>query len=80
MVCLRLCRGELLFPRFFAIGDSSEIGLLFAIFAIFVETPTIGRPEAWPGAAMWQQRDPTLDLDGLDHLGQGPLVSPSAYW
>src|SRR6185436_17614095 len=43
-----------------------------------VETPTIGRPEAWPGAAMWQQRDPTLDLDGLDHLGQGPLVSPSS--
>ena len=32
------------------------------------------------GAAMWQQRDPTLDLDGLDHLGQGLLVSPSAQW
>src|SRR6185436_20939189 len=44
-----------------------------------VETPTFGRPEAWPGAAMWQQRDPALDRGGLDHLGQGPLVPPSAY-
>src|SRR4029077_20808261 len=43
-----------------------------------VETPTFGRPEAWPAAAMLQQRDPTLDLGGLDHLGQGPLVSPSS--
>ena len=47
-----------------------------------VETPTFGRPEAWPGAAMWQQRDPTLDLDGLDHLHlinmniTKPLTSP----
>ena len=45
-----------------------------------VETPTFGRPEARPGAAMWQQRDPTLDVGGLDHLVQGPLVSPSAPW
>ena len=45
-----------------------------------VETPTFGRPEVWPGAAMWQQRDPTLGLGGLDLLVQGPLVSPSAVW
>src|SRR6185436_15014666 len=44
-----------------------------------VETPTFGRPEAWPGAALWQQRDPNLDRGGLDHLGQGPLVPPLAY-
>ena len=43
-----------------------------------VETPTFGRPEEWPGAAMWQQRDPTLDLGGLDHF-QGHFVPPSTY-
>ena len=43
-----------------------------------VETPTFGRPEEWPGAAMWQQRDPTLDLGGLDHIVQGSLVPTSA--
>ena len=45
-----------------------------------VETPTFGRLEVWPGAAIWQQRDPTLDVGGLDLLVQGLLVSPSAQW